>query len=348
MKISSLFHSMVALAVLLTLAACGKPEPAHEEGQVGALPAVRVAVATVAARDVTASIEVTGTIRPVQRAQLAAKLMGAIEELPVALGQQVRAGEVLARIAAGEVAARVEQARAQVNGAQRDLERERALVLKGASTTETVKNLEDRLVASEAQLREAEVMLGYAEIRAPFDGVVARKPVNSGDLAVPGAMLMEIEGTSRFEIEAGVPESLTTGLEVGTELQLEVPSSSVRFKGKIAEISSAADPQARTVLVKIAVPEGTLVRSGQFVRVAVPARGRRALFVPATSLTRFGQMERVFSVSAVNRAVLHLVKSAGESDGMVEIVAGLAEGDRVVVNPTAGLRDGQLTEVTGE
>lgn len=298
----------------------------------------------VRAQEVSTGTEVTGTVRPVQRAQLAAKVMGAIEELPITLGQDVRAGDLLVRIAAGEISARVAQAKAQVNGARRDLEREKTLLTKGASTAETVKNLEDRLTTSEAQLREAEVMLGYAVVRAPFDGVVARRLVNAGDLAAPGAILLEIEGTSRFEVEAGVPESLTPRLKVGTVLRVEVPSAQVVFDGRIAELSSAADPQARTVPLKIAVPEGTAVRSGQFARVEMPGAVRRAIRVPESAVSRLGQMERVFVVSPDHRAVLRLVKTAGTRDGWVEILAGISEGDRVISSPRPDLRDGQPAE----
>jgi hypothetical protein len=130
--------------------------------------------------------EITGTIRPVQRARLAAKLMGAIEELPVGLGQKVRAGDLLVKISAGEITARVAQAQAQLNVARRDLERERDLLTKGASTADLVRGLEDRFAMTQAMMREAEVMLTYATIRAPFDGLIARKPANLGDLAAPG------------------------------------------------------------------------------------------------------------------------------------------------------------------
>lgn len=349
MKFLILSQPVLVVAALLMVAGCGdRHDAAPGAGASENLPAVRVQTARVVVREVPTVTAVAGTVRPVQRAQVAAKVMGVIEELPVTLGQQVTAGEVLVRIAAGEVSARVEQARAQLNGARRDLERERALLIKGASTTETVKNLEDRLVASEAQLREAEVMLGYAEVRAPFDGVVARRPVNAGDLAAPGVLLLEIEGTSRFEIEAGVPESAAPQLKIGSPMRIQIPAGSVSFEGSIAEISSAADPKARTVLIKIAVPETAVVRSGQFVRVEVPGEIRQALFVPVSAVTRFGQMERVFSIGPENRAVLHLVKTAGVRDEHVEIVAGLSAGDPVITNPPAGLHEGQLTEVIGE
>lgn len=335
---------LFSLAAAL-LAGCGQDaEPGADAA--AQLPVAAVHTAAVVAHDVPLAIEITGTVRPVQRAQLAARLMGAIEEMPVTLGQHVRQGDVLVKIAAGEISARVAQARSQLNTARRDLERERSLLTQGASTTETVRNLEDRVVTAEAQLREADVMLGYAVLRAPFDAVVARKLADPGDLATPGTPLLELDGMSSFEIEAGIPESAAAGLAVGAPIPVAIPAGRLAFHGTVSEISSAADPQSRTVAVKIAVPEGTAVRSGQFARLEIPGEPRRRLCVPADAVTALGQMERVFVVSSDNRAALRLVRTAGRHDAHIEILAGVDAGERVVVSPPAGLRDGQPLEVT--
>jgi RND family efflux transporter MFP subunit len=304
-----------------------------------------VQTVTVAAQELPAAIEITGTVRAVERAMLAAKLMGAIEEMPVTLGQRVRAGDVLVSIAAGEVSARVAQARTQLDAARRDLERERALEVKGASTAETVRNLEDRVTTAEAQLREAEVMLGYAVLRAPFDGVIAQKLANQGDLATPGTALVEVHGMERFEIEAAVPETLAATLKVGEPVRIAIPASGAAFTGQVAEISSAADALARAVSVKIAVPAGENVRSGQFARLQLPGPERRALMVPASAVSIMGQMERVFAVSDNGRAALRLVKTGPHRDEHVEILSGVRDGDRLVLSPPAGLREGQLLEI---
>ncbi len=311
-------------------------------------PAVPVQVAAVAAENVPAIAEVTAAVRPVRRAVIAAKVMGAIDEMPVTLGQRVRAGDVLVRISAGEISARLRQAQAQLSQAQRDLERERTLLAKGASTPEMVNGLADRFAMTQAMVGEAETMLGYTTIRAPFDGVVARKQAEAGDLASPGMPLLEVEGTDGFQVEAGIPDSLATGLAIGDTLAVEVPAADARFEGRLVELSSSADPFAHTVQAKIAVPAGPPVRSGQFARVQVPGAPARALMVPATAVTVFGQMEQVF-VAADGRAVLRLVRTgavrgpAGRQK--VEILAGLSAGEPVVVAPPAGLREGQALEV---
>jgi membrane fusion protein, multidrug efflux system len=331
-----------SLTLVVLLAGCGR----HSNTEVlppYVLPIAKVRLATAQTENWPAVIEVTGLIRPVQRAQLAAKVMGAIEDLPVTLGQRVRAGDLLAKIGAGEISARLVQAQSQLNAARRDLERERALLTKGASTGEMVKGLEDRFVGAEAMTREAEVMLGYATIRAPFDGVIAQKFANAGDFASPGFPLLAIEGAADFQVEASVPDSLADRLVPGAELAIAVPATGVTFNGRIAELSSAAD-NAHTVLAKIDVPANISVRSGQFARVQVPGASVVTTLVPTSAVSQLGQMERVFVATENNRAVLRFVKTGAARGDRIEILSGLDRGERVVLAPAA-LREGQPLEV---
>jgi RND family efflux transporter MFP subunit len=332
---------LLLLAVTL-LAGCSKA-PAARPGADG--PAVIVQVAPVNAADLPVLTEVTGSVRAVQRATLAAKVMGPIARLPIALGQEVAAGDLLVEIAAPEVAARLEQARAQVSLTERELARDRALATRGVAPPEQVRALEDRLAIHAAQLREAETMLGYTQLRAPFAGVIARKHVDAGDLATPGQPLLELDGTGAFEIEVAVPDSLVGPLAVGRTLGVTVPATGRRFTAPIAELSASADSASRTVTLKLAVPSTADVRPGQFARVAVPSAAARTLLAPASAVTRLGQMERVFVVTAEQRAALRLVKTGAVRDDQIEILAGLDAGETVVIAPSATLREGVRLEV---
>jgi membrane fusion protein, multidrug efflux system len=336
---------ILAIATFV-LAGCTKPAvPAGGSDPGAGLPTVPARVVTARIENVPAVTEVTGTVRPIQRATLAAKVMGTIDELPVSLGQRVRAGDLLVRISAGEISARVAQAQSQLNAARRDLERERGLLAKGASTADMVKGLEDRFAAAEAMVNEAEIMLGYVRIRAPFDGVIARKLVNAGDLAAPGVPLLDIEGSAGFEVEAALPDSLTATLGPGTPVNIEVPAAGIHISGTIAELSSAADAAARTVLAKITVPANPALRSGQFARVQLPGAPVAALLVPATAVGTVGQIERVFVADSANRAILRLVKTGAARGDRIEILAGLDDGERIVLAPPPALREGRLMEI---
>lgn len=327
--------------LLLSVVGCSRHEPTASAAS--NLPAVPVRLAPVQAADVPQFTEITGTVRPVQRAVLAARVMGAITDLPITLGQRVEAGAILVKIHAADTEARLAQARAGLNVARRDLERERSLLAKAASTAETVRNLEDRLTGAEAAVREAEANLGYAEIRAPFAGVIARRLVNAGDLAAPGQPLLELEESTNFEIDAFIPASLAAGLTPGTALSAEADGR--RLSGALKEISSTADSATRSIGVKISVPAGAAVRSGQFVRVQIPGSSLRTLLIPSAAVSVSGQMERVFVAGDGNRAFLRLVKTGALRGDQLEVLSGLTAGERVVIAPPATLRDGQPLEV---
>lgn len=334
----NLFFSALALALL---AGCSKSEPAQPAAT---LPAIPVKTALVVAAELPMLTEVTGSVRAVQRATLAAKVTGTISRLPVALGQTVAAGDMLLEISAPEVAARVDQARAQLNLTERELTRERALFARGVTPSESVRALEDRHAIQVAQLREAETLRAYTELRAPFAGVIARKYIDAGDLASPGLALLELDGTGGFEISTSVPDSLMGPLAVGQTLAVTIPSTGREFAAGISEISSAADSATRAVALKLAVPADASVRPGQFARVAVPGITVRTLVVPLAAVSRVGQMERVFLIGADQRATLRLVKTGATRGDQIEILSGLDAGERVIVAAPASLREGQLLE----
>jgi RND family efflux transporter MFP subunit len=271
--------------------------------------------------------------------------MGAIDEVPVVLGQSVHAGDLLVRISAADISARLAQAQAQLDQANRDLARERDLLPKHASTLDLVQNLETRATLAAAAAREAETMQGYAVIRAPFDGVVARKNVEAGDFASPGVPLIELEGTDAFQVVAGIPDSLAAGLKPGATAGITIPSAALSFTAPCAELSSTADAGAHTVTAKFTVPAGLAVRSGQFARLQLPGASMSALLVPASAVRDVGQMETVFVVGANGRAVLRLIRTGAARGDLVELISGVDAGERIVVAPPSTLVEGQPLEV---
>lgn len=335
------FFVPLLLAAAL-VAGCSRP-PAESATPGRALLPVRLAQVT--RIDAPLATELTGTARPRQRATVAAKVMGTITALPVTLGQRVAAGDLLVQLSAPEIDARVAQARAQLSTATRELERERILLAKGAGTPDTVRGLEDRLALAQAQLREAETMLGYTQLRAPFAGVIATRLVEAGDLASPGQPLLGLDGLDDFQLEVFVPETVVSTLTLGRPIPVFVPASGARFAATIAEISSAADPAARAVLVKLSLPADATIRPGQFARVAMPGPTVTTLVAPADAVSRFGQLERVFVAGPDRRAVLRLVKTGARRGDQIEILSGLDAGESVVVAPPPALREGQPLEV---
>lgn len=326
--------SLLALS-LLVLAGCSRRDPAAVTDNAAA--PVAVGTATAERATVTRWLEVPATVRPAERATLAAKVTGRVAELRVALGDRVAAGNLLIRIDAPEIQARVAQARASATETARTATQEAALATQGVSTTEAARLARDRADFAAAALREAEAMLAHTELRAAFDGVITARHVRAGDLAAPGLPLLTLESTARLRAETHLPETASQNLRLGDELTL-LGENGARFTGRVEEFSPAADPATRTREVSLALPADT-VRSGQYLRVRVATQREEAVLVPATAVQRFGQVERVFLVEN-GRAVLRLVRTGGTEDGRTEILAGLDGGETVLSAPPAGLREG--------
>jgi len=322
---------------LLALSACRRGPP--PDTVTNALPALPVQTATIPAEALPVVIEVPATVRPAERAVIAAKLTGTVATFPLGLGQPVAAGDVLLTLDAPETAARVRQAEAQLAEAERNTDRARTLVAKGVNAPDSLRDAEDRLRFAQAAGAEAEAMLAYATVRAPFAGVITEKSVLPGDLATPGLPLLVLESTRRLRAEGTIPEKAAVGLHIGDSLPVSLDDAAESVPGKIEELSAAADAVSRSVLIKVALP-ANLARSGQFARLQVSAGTSQALLVPVDAVSYFGQMERVFVV-ADNHAELRLVKTGRRSAGRIEILSGLNSGETVVLAPPAALRDGQ-------
>ena len=327
---------------LFSLAICAVPHhPALAETRNMEVNApVAVTVAKVSEQEVPALIELAGTLQAAERAAIAAKITGVITRMPVALGSTVKAGDLLVTISADEIAARLNQAEAQLAQAKRNLEREQSLLAKNAATPEAVKSLHDQYTIAQAGYREAKTMMGYTTITAPFDGVVTRKTAHSGDLATPGAVLLQIENNRTLQVTTAVPESLVLHIRTGDVLTVKVESAGLVIQGTVSEIAPAVDPSSRTAPVVLDLPASPDLRSGQFARVLLPGKGSQTLVIPSSALVPSGQMDRVFVVEG-EHARLRLVRTGLPLNGMTEILSGLSAGETVVTANNRLLMDGQ-------
>ncbi|MBI2928613.1 MAG: efflux RND transporter periplasmic adaptor subunit [Verrucomicrobia bacterium] len=340
-RVSTPFVSLVAAAFALLVTGCReRREPEPSTG----LPTVTVRLQPVESKRRLATEEVVGTVRPKLSAVIAAKVSGTVEAMLVAPGQSVKAGESLARIDAREIKARLDQALAVRDQVAKDVERFTRLLADKAVTQQEFDSVQARQRVANAAVTEAETMLGYTQISAPFEGVITRKLADVGDLATPGKPLLEMENPAALRLEADVPEAVFGNLKLGEKLPVRVAAVAAPMEGIVSEISPAADPASRTFLVKLDLPTVAGLRSGQFGRVAIPISEVRALRVPAAAVVQRGQMELAFVV-ADGVAHLRLVKTGKRLGDEIEIVSGLEPGERVVVENPAALLDGQPVEV---
>jgi RND family efflux transporter MFP subunit len=331
------FAGTFILAVLLP-PACHKNTATAPPSDTAPPVAVQLAPATLESHQATE--DVVGTVRSKQRAVIEAKVSGRLVQYLAAPGQLVKSGELLAELDVQEIRARREQAKALLDQAQRDLARQEQLITNKATSQQELDAASARAKVAVAGLSEAETMLGYARVTAPFDGVVTRKLADVGDLAMPGKPLLEIEAPTVLRFETDLPESLLNRIKLGATLAITIPSLPKPLTASVAEISPVADALSRTFLVKLDLPDAAGLRPGQFGRVAVPVAESQLLLVPRQAVLRRGQIEAVFVVRD-GRAALRLVKTGKLLGEKLEVLSGLEPGDPVVTGDAALLTDGQ-------
>ncbi len=290
------------------------------------------------------SEEVVGTVRAKLRATLEAKVSGRIEKMPISLGQQIKAGQLVARLDAPEIQARLQQAEAALQQAERDWKRTSGLFEQQAATRSEYDAAEARFNVAKAAVAEARAMAAYIEVLAPFDGLVTKKWVDVGDLASPGKPLVDLEDPAALQLETDIPEAIAAMVHRDARLMVRVEAAANEIPGTVSEIAPNADVSSRTFRVKLDLPDSPTLRSGQFARLLVPVGESNSMRVPNSAVVQRGQLEIAF-VAEKDHANLHLVKTGRRYGDEVEILAGLAAGDAVVTEGAGQLVDGQPVSV---
>lgn len=329
---------LLLLALALTGAGCGKKHARAGKP----LPAVSVRVQTIEAKPHVASEDVVATVNAKLRSVIESKISGRIDKMLVTDGQKVKAGDLLVQLDVREIQAKLDQATPVREQAEKDLKRFTDLLAKRVITQQEFESAQAKVRVARAAVIEAETMLGYAKVTAPFDGVITRKLADVGDLATPGKPLVEMEDPAALRLEAAVPEAIIDRVSLGSKLMVRIGQN--ELEGVVREMSPTADPNSRTLLVKLDLPPTPGLRTGQFGRVAVPVAETSVLRVPAAAVIRRGQMELVF-VRDGNHARLRIVKTGKPVGEEIEVVSGVNAGEEVITDGVAGLADGQPIEI---
>lgn len=332
--------------ILAFLASCGGggqaqlPATPMDDG-----PALQVATATVADERRPAHRRVVATVASRQEVTVQAMLSGTILALPVRLGDRVTADATVARIESQALRSQLAQAQAEAERAATELQRFEQLLERGAVTQQEYDRVLAQARVAANQVAVAEAQLAYAIVRAPFDGVVTQRLAEAGEVAMPGRALLRLADPDQLEIRADLPESAVQGLTVGATIGLYDDGSI--GEATIREISPTADPRSRTVHVvadpAAAVADG--LRLGRFLRLQIPVGEEQLRSVPMAALTRRGQLDVVFVV-ADEIARMRVVQPGRRLGDRQEILAGLAAGERVVLDPPMAMRHGRRVTIS--
>ncbi|HVB46888.1 MAG TPA: efflux RND transporter periplasmic adaptor subunit [Burkholderiales bacterium] len=345
-----LVMTAAACAAALLLAACHGP--GAENGTAPAGAALRVATLKVEPKSVPEYASVPGTVAALQQVRIASRLTGYIERLAVRAGDSVKAGELLVAIDPADTRGQLAQAQAGLARAQATLAdaasnrtRFANLYREGAATRQQYEGVERDYAAARSQVAAARAAVdmahaqsAYAEIRAPFAGVIVERDAEAGDLATPGRTLLVMEDPARLEVRAQVDEATYAAL--APDQTVPVRSGANLIEAKLAQRVPAGDPLSHTHLIKLALPPGAPVASGGYVMLEVPLGTRQALVVPASAVVTRAGIAGVFVVSADGAAQFRLVREGASGPAGIEIQAGLSAGETIVQAPDERIENG--------
>jgi RND family efflux transporter MFP subunit len=304
------------------------------------------AVATQLA-DVPVIEPVPASVEAKQATIISSRIMARINKINVRSGDSVSTGDLLIELEKSDLEAKAQQSAEQVRAvsarlreARQNLARvdelyKRKLVARAELDRARANygSLKAELAGAQQGNEEAEAAMRFSEIRAPIDGRVVDRFAEPGDTASPGSKLMSLYNPLSLRIEAQVREHLALSLEEGQELQVEIPSLQKTVGAVIEERVPAADPGSRTFLIKARVQYNKDMLPGMYARLLVPAGTETQLLIPADRLVQAGQLNLVWVLEdgQAYRRFVRVGKPA--ADGQVEILAGLAAGDKILPPP---------------
>ena len=204
--------------------------------------------------------------------------------------------------------------------------------------------LNAKLAQVDEEVRSTEVARSYAEVLAPFTGVVIARSVEPGTLALPGAPLFTMEREGAYRLEASVEEGHLAAIRIGQPASVTLDGVDRALEARVSEIVPAVDAAARAYTVKIDLPALPALRSGVFGRATFQLGSRPLLEIPAGAVTERGQLQSVF-VADNGVARTRLITAGQKVKDRVDVLSGLSAGEKVIFPVPQGLADGARVEV---
>lgn len=183
---------------------------------------------------------------------------------------------------------------------------------------------------AEEMVAEAQIALGYTEIKAPSDGRILKRLVDPGDLAMPGKPLLLVRTDGGLRLEAHVRESLIQSVHPGSQLRVELVTLQQTVDAEVEEIIPYADPRSRTFLVKTALPDIVGLYPGMYGKLKIPLKEIDLVLIPESAIAEIGQLELVM-VKTPDGWKRQYIKTGNRVGDKVEVLSGLSGGETLKV-----------------
>lgn len=353
---------LIAILAASLLAACGadpadKPEP--KPAPAAAKPALAVTVVSPATENWPLTLAANGSIAAWQEAAVGAEVGGLrVAELLVSVGDQVRRGQVLARLARNTVEAEIAQQRAVIAegeamlaDARANAERARALDRTGAISAQQINQLmtaertaEARLEAARARLQNEEIRLANTQVLAPDDGIIAARTGMLGAVVQPGQELFRLIRKGRLEWRAEVIATELARIAPKQKVEIEA-ANGARIVGSVRLVGPTVDPQTRNAIVYVDLPPASEAKAGMFARGRFELGAGPVVTLPQAAVLRREGFDYMFVVESANKVKLLKVDTGRRNGDRIEILTDLPANAQIVSTGVGFLNDGDTVRI---
>ena len=349
------FWALLSLPMLIVIAIAAGLMPQY--GEAATTGEARLATATAEASVAADVAGFDGVVEAVRQTVVAAQVSGVVMSVDVKAGDSVKSGQVLLRIDARAAEqntlssdAQVRAARAAQDVAAREFERQKQLFAKNYISQGSLDRAEAQLKATQAavaaQLAQAgasRTQTGFFVVRAPYPATVADVPVAVGDMAMPGRALLNIYDPNVFRVTVAIPQSMAATVGTSRDIRVELPglpSAQKSLQPIRATVLPTSDVATHTVQFRLDLPPTAGASPGLFARVWIPtaADSTRHVLIPGSAVVQRAEVSAVYVVDDKGRANLRLVRVGRPAGERVEILSGLAVGERVALEPQVAAR----------
>jgi len=356
----------IPLVSLLTLTGCGQ-KSAEDDAQ-NTTATTEVSLTHVVRRDISRTLMLTGSVMapPNEDVRISAMVSGRVAELPVAEGDRVRSGELVAKIddrpyqdQLNQAEAAQAQAEANLENAKLSLDRNQNLVDRGIAARKDLEDARMQSSVAAASVKQANAALELARLQiqrtsatAPFDGVVVKRFVSVGEQVDGTAAqpMVEVAALGEVELAGNVPAVDLNALHAGENISFTSQTfPGKNFSGRVVAISPAVDPATNAGLVRIRITNATgILRLGMSLNAQVPLETHaKALVVPPQAIYRDQDGgTHLYRVTGQD-SVAAPVRVGIETPDWVELLSGVSEGDAVILTGGYGLGDKTKVIVKG-
>ena len=361
MNISSMTHLLIAgvMAICVLAAGCGKDEVVVEEEIIRPVKVVKVGVA-----DEGMERTFSGTVRAGQKAALAFRVGGKVEEIRVEVGEKVEKDQILARLdpydyelSVKNTESNLKSARAAYKNSESSYQRNKRLYENSniskaeLDQAETQRNSDRAQVeALDAQLEQARNQLAYTRLKAPFEGFISAKEVDEFENVISGQSVFTLVDPGELKVNVGIPESLITRVREGEAISVKLESlPGTELGGVVSEVGVALDTSTGTypVTVKISNPSPE-IRPGMAAEVTFTFgfTGGTGLIVPTSAILEDIQTgERYLWIFSDGTVKKRQVKTGALVTEGIEIITGLTAGEIVVTAGVHRIEEGEKVKI---